>query len=87
MNTPKTDWSTKALLLLVCGLLAANLAILSGITTPRVAKADGLPDSGAQLQSIIEGIKGTNQRLDTLEKYLESGAMTVITKTDDKAAK
>ena len=87
MNTKKSDWSTKVLLLAVVGLLAANLVIMSGLTSPRTAMADGIPDTGAQMQTIIDQIKGTNTRLDAMQKFLESGNMKVVTKAQDKSDK
>lgn len=85
MNTPKNDWTTKVLLLAAVGLLSTNLVLMSGVTSSRVAVAAGIPDSGAQLDSILTELKSTNQHFEALQKYLESGALTVKTsKADNK---
>ena len=87
MNTVKKDWTSKLLLLIAIGLLGTNLVVMSGITSSRTALAAGIPDTGAQLDSILAEIKTTNQHFDTLQKYLESGALTVKVKAEDKDAK
>jgi hypothetical protein len=47
------------------------------------ATGGGIPDSGAQLQEIIDALKGENQRLDSIQATLDSGKMTVLTKSVD----
>ena len=87
MATTKSDWTLKTLLLVGIGLLAANLFVMTGLSTPRPAQAAGIPDSGAQMQAIVDEIKATNTRLDAIQKFLESGNLTVNTKPSDKAEK
>ena len=83
----KQDWTLKVLLLVVVALLATNLVVMSGLAAPRQAQAAGIPDSGAVMQAIVDEIKSTNARLDTLQKFLASGSLTVNTKPSDKAEK
>jgi hypothetical protein len=87
--------SIKALLVVTAVLLAANLAV-HWLSDTRVSQAkepvsavNGIPDSGAQIQAVVDEVRGTNKRLDALQSYLESGALTVKAKIekDDKDAK
>lgn len=87
MKNLNKDWSTKLLLIAAVGLLSLNLLVMSGVTNNRVANAAGIPDSGAQLQSIVDEAKGLSQKMDTLQKYLESGALTVKVKKADEDSK
>lgn len=87
MTARNPDWTLKALLVMVVALLATNLIVMSGLSTPRAALAAGIPDSGAQLQAVVDEIKATNTRLEAIQKFLESGNMTVNTKPSDKAEK
>jgi hypothetical protein len=89
--------SLKVLLTIIALLLAANLVVqglgngaVTRASTP-VTAANGIPDSGAQLQAVADEVRGVNKRLDTMEAFLESGSLTVkakVEKTDsDKDAK
>jgi hypothetical protein len=53
------------------------------------ARADGIPDTGAQQQEIISQLKSTNDKLDKLITLLGSGDLQVkLVKPDDaKGAK
>jgi hypothetical protein len=88
--------SVKVLLMIIAVLLAANLVVqLVGNNTTRasnpVTAANGIPDSGAQIEAVVDEVRGVNKRLDTMEAYLESGSLTVkakVEKTDsDKDAR
>jgi hypothetical protein len=55
----------------------------SGPSVP-IAKADGIPDAGAQRQQMIEQIKATNDKLDKLLALLSGGDLQVkVAKPDD----
>ena len=79
--------SPKFLLTLVALLLAGNLAVQVGMFGARPAKADGIPDSGAQFQAMIDQLKDVNKRLDGMQHYLESGNLTVKAKVDKDSTK
>lgn len=83
MPSSKPDRAVKCLLAVVSVLLIANLWMMSG-GTPRVARAAGIPDSGAQMQSMIEELKGVNTRLDALQKLIDSGNVTVKVKMPEE---
>lgn len=68
--------STKLLLGIVAALLAANLWVNFG-GSPRQAQAAGLPDSGAQLERVIDEVSKLNKSVEKLQGYLESGKLTV----------
>ena len=84
-NPLKTsDRSVRVLLGVIAGLLAANLLWSMQSLSPRQAYAAGIPDSGAQLQSIIEELQGLNKKTDKIESLMESGKMQVVVETKDK---
>ena len=83
----KSAWSqksTRVMLALVAGLLAANLLLNTGAAAPRPAVAAGLPDSGAQLERLIDEVTKLNKTVDTLQSFLESGKLTVKVEKTDK---
>lgn len=51
-------------------------------TTP--ARADGIPDAGAQRFEIIQQLKGTNERLDRLLALLSGGELQVTVHKPDE---
>jgi hypothetical protein len=76
--------SIRFLLGAIAVLLAANLLVQ--INRPaRTAQAAGLPDSGAQLQAVVDQLTELNKRVDKMQSYLESGKMTVQAKVDKDA--
>ncbi len=79
--------SVKLLLAAVVVLLAANLVLQASLGTARSARAAGLPDTGAQFQAIVDEIRTTNKHLDTIEALLNSGNITVKTRSLDKDSK
>ena len=87
--------SSSVLLVIIALLLGANLVIRFAGDTPvthamgPVSAVNGIPDSGAQFQAVVDEVKATNKRLDTLQAFLESGGLKVTAKLekDDKDAK
>ncbi len=87
--------SSKILLVVIAVLLAANLAVqfLGNTTVSRakdpVTAANGIPDSGAQFQGVVDELRNTNKKLDTLQAFLESGSLSVKAKLEkeDKDSK
>ena len=83
----KNDRFLRVVLVIIAVLLAGNLVFHSGIASgPRTAWAAGIPDSGAQFQAMIDQLSDLNKKIDKLENYLESGALTVKVK-DPKSDK
>lgn len=66
----------------VAGLLALNLA--STWLSTKTAQAAGLPDSGAQLQQLIDETSKLNKNVEKISALLESGKLKV---TMDKPEK
>jgi len=64
--------------LVILGLAAmAPLYLRNTTAAPQPALAGGIPDSGAQFQALVDELKITNQKLDSLQKLLESGKLQV----------
>ena len=68
----------------VAVLLGANLLVSLSQST-RTAVAGGIPDSGAQMQAVIDQLSELNKKVDKLQSFMESGKLTV--KMADKDAK
>ncbi len=65
-------------------LQAVILLTLWGGQSLPVARAEGIPDAGAQQQEIINQIKTTNDKLDKLIKLLSGGDLQVkVVQPDD----
>lgn len=77
MKSAWTDKGTRVLLGVVAGLLALNVVASVGGGSQRTAVAAGLPDSGAQLERLIDEVAKLNKTVEKLQGYLESGKMTV----------
>jgi hypothetical protein len=73
------------LLAAIAFLLGANLLI--NLHQDRTAIAQGLPDSGAQLQQQIDQLANLNKKMDKLQSLLESGKLTVKVAEMPPAAK
>jgi hypothetical protein len=74
------------MLMAVAALLCLDMYSKVGFTAAQPQTP--LPDTGAQLYSVIDELKNTNKHLDALQALLESGNVTVKTHSiDDKAAK
>jgi hypothetical protein len=72
----RSDRSLRVVLSAIAVLLAANLLVsISGPS--RVAVAAGIPDSGAQLQAVIDQLTELNKKVDKLQNFMESGKLTV----------
>jgi hypothetical protein len=83
----RNDRSVRVLLGSIALLLGLNLlAQLGSDGGTRTAVAAGIPDSGAQFQAMIDQLKDLNKKVDKLQAYFESGALTVKVK-DPKAEK
>ncbi|MCL2647992.1 MAG: hypothetical protein FWD61_13440 [Phycisphaerales bacterium] len=84
----RDDRSVRVLLGVIAILLGLNLLVqVSGLTGPRVAMAAGIPDSGAQLQAMVEKTADISKKLDKLQAFLESGELTVKVKELPKSEK
>jgi hypothetical protein len=78
----KNDRSIRGLLAVIALLLGAN--VLAQLTTAAPAnKANaaipggGIPDSGAQFKAMIDQLTEMNKKIDKMQTYIESGALTV----------
>jgi hypothetical protein len=81
----RNDRTIRVLLITIVALLAANLLVnMNNSSGPRAAYADGIPDTGAQLQAVVDATKDISKKVDTLTAYLQSGDMTVKVKDDKK---
>ena len=79
------DRTSRLLLSVIALLLGAHLLVdINNASGPRTAMAAGIPDQGAQLQSLIEQMQDLNKKVDKLQGYLESGKMTVVVESKDK---
>ena len=76
--------SLRILIGAVAVLLGANLLVSISQST-RTAVAAGIPDSGAQMQAMIDQLSDLNKKVDKLQSFMESGKLTV--KMADKDAK
>lgn len=84
MKTTQDQLKTM-LLAMVAVLLAVDIA--SRITPRAVMAANtggGIPDSGAQLQAVVDSVKSIEGKIDNLQSLLESGKVVVQTKSLDE---
>jgi hypothetical protein len=83
----RNDRTIRVLLAAVALLLGANLLIqFNAASAPRPAMAAGIPDSGAQMQAVVDQLADLNKKVDKLDSFLESGKLQVTVK-DAKADK
>jgi hypothetical protein len=81
----QNDRTIRVLLITIVALLAANLLVnMNNGSGPRAAYADGIPDTGAQLQAIVDSVKDVGKKVDAINATLESGDITVKVKEDKK---
>ena len=84
------DRSIRMLLAVIAVLLTANLLVQMN-ATPRLqaasAPAGGIPDSGAQFQAMVDGIKELNSKVDRVQTFMESGKLSVKVTEMPKAEK
>jgi hypothetical protein len=86
-NLEKQLVGTRVMLGVIAFLLAGNLVVnMTEGGRGRTAVAAGIPDSGAQMQAIVDQLTELNKRVDKLQSYVESGKMTVNVK-DPKGEK
>jgi hypothetical protein len=81
----RTDRSLRVILSVIAVLLVANLLVSMQVASPRVAVAAGIPDSGAQMQAMVDQLTELNKKVDKLQSFMESGKLTV--KIADKTDK
>ena len=81
----RNDRTIHVLLAAIAFLLGANLLV--NVHQDRTAVAQGLPDSGAQLQQQVDQLILLNKKVDSLQSFLESGKLTVKIAEMPKAAK
>jgi hypothetical protein len=80
----RNDRTIRVLLVTIVALLAANLLVnMNNSSGPRMAYADGIPDTGAQLQAVVESVTEVGKKVDKLTTFLQSGDMSV--KVQDKS--
>lgn len=79
----KLERSTRVIMCVAAGLLGANLIV----QTCRIgeARAAGIPDSGAQMQAVVDEVKELNKKVDGLTTFLQSGGLTVKVKKEDES--
>lgn len=75
----RNDRTIRLLLAVVAVLLAANLFVQLGSrgVVRSAQAAGGIPDSGAQMQQVIDQLTQLNGKVDKLQSLLESGKLTV----------
>jgi hypothetical protein len=82
----RNDRTVRFLLGLIAALLAVNLLVqMNQSAAPRMALGAGIPDSGAQMQAVVDQVTELNKKVDRLDSFLESGKLTV--NVAEKAAK
>jgi hypothetical protein len=80
----RNDRTIRVLLITIVALLAGNLLVNMNNSAPRAAYAQGIPDTGAQLQGILEAVRDVSKKVDTINSTLTSGDMTVKIKDEKK---
>jgi hypothetical protein len=70
-----SGWKWTLAILAITAL--ASLCLRNTIAATQPAGGGGIPDSGAQMQAIVDELKVTNGKLDALQKLLESGKLQV----------
>lgn len=74
----QNDRTLRVLLTAIVVLLSANLLVnLNSTSGPRAAYAAGIPDSGAQLQAVVDAAQDLNKKVEKLTSFLESGNLSV----------
>jgi hypothetical protein len=82
-----SDRSIRVLLTVIVFLLGANLLVnMNGRAGSGTAYAAGIPDTGAQIQAVVDQVIELNKKVDKVDDFLESGHLTVKVQ-DDKNAK
>jgi hypothetical protein len=80
--------SAKRWIGLMIGLQALILVTLWGAgPSARVARADGIPDAGAQRDEMIQQQKATNEKLDKLLAFLAGGDLKVTVNKSEETDK
>jgi hypothetical protein len=68
-------------------VLQAVILLTLWLGTPIQSAHAQIPDSGAQLNEIIDQLKASNVKLDKLEGILESGKLQVVVAKPDDSQK
>jgi hypothetical protein len=77
MKSADKNRGVQIMLGVVAGLLALNLASSWFESSPRIAQAAGLPDSGAQLERLIDETSKLNKTSEKILALLDSGKLKV----------
>jgi hypothetical protein len=80
----RNDRTIRVLLITIVALLAGNLLVNMNNSSPRVAYGDGIPDTGAQLQAIVDAVRDVSKKVDGINATLQSGDVTVKIKDEKK---
>jgi hypothetical protein len=82
-----SDRSIRVLLVVIVFLLGANLLVnMNGHGGSPKAYGDGIPDTGAQIQAVVDQVTELNKKVDKVDAFLEGGHLTV-TVQDSKSEK
>ena len=78
-----SDRSIRVLLTVIVVLLGGNLLVnMNSHGGSPKAYGEGIPDTGAQIQSLVDQVTELNKKVDKLDGFLESGHMTVKVQED-----
>ncbi|MGN6371108.1 MAG: hypothetical protein ACTHN5_22870 [Phycisphaerae bacterium] len=80
----RNDRTIRVLLITIVALLAGNLLVTMNNSAPRMAYAQGIPDTGAQLQGILDAVRDIGKKVDAVNATLQSGDITVKVKEEKK---
>jgi hypothetical protein len=82
-----SDRSIRVLLTVIVVLLGGNLLVnMNSHGGSPKAYGDGIPDTGAQIQAVVDQVTELNKKVDKIDSFLESGHM-VVKVQDDKSDK
>jgi hypothetical protein len=74
----RKDRSIHVLLATIIFLLGANLLVsMNSHGGSSTAYADGIPDTGAQIQAVVDQVVELNKKVDKVDDFLESGHLMV----------
>ena len=72
-----SDRSTRVLLAVIAFLLGGNLLVNMNRGGAPAAYAAGIPDTGAQIQAVVDQVAELNKKVDKIDDFLEGGHLTV----------
>jgi len=74
----RNDRAIRVLLTAIVVLLGANLLVnVNNSAGPRAAYGAGIPDSGAQLQAVVDAVNNLDKNVEKMDAFLESGNLAV----------